>query len=624
MAATDYKQRGSGHAVIYAELAAYVGRLAPTIEITTPQSNDEDPVVVGMAAMVGDEVCRVTSVTDLTIGVDRGCADTIPEVHEEGTPVWFFTNELGSDRLTYTPGETVGVKLLSYTSSGEVPTDYAPPHAVTFNWRHARPYPPANVKCKGEAWFERRFDMGEIDVELPLTWAHRDRVLQVDQLIGHTASSIGPESGVTYTALIHNDSGVLLRTVEGVTLSPWSYTRTMAAADFGSSAGTVHGTITLKAVRGTLDSLASYVIDFSTTLNADGPIGINRAIPFTHSAMGSVAVITTSDSSLVIESVDGGFAFTQTGLGQRLTSWPQYRAVRADGRYVSIFGESVERVSVSEFPVVIGDFGTIGTATAQTFDRTNTPIALSHDGGKFVLLTTPNLIWHSTDGDVWASAGSVSGFPALFSDSFITDIYGSRFASNWLGAYLRKVGSRWFLTIAAGTFYTDNPDATGVWTQCAVTGGWMLNGYTTPSFGGRLYSYATKTDGGVAKSAILASADGGLNWSSVYEWLPSTAAYRNLNIIGGKLVMVGDIGLAKSLVSTDGDNWNQVANNLAYCNGVVYGVMFGSRLALRGRVVGSTAEAIVLTEDGITFTPASLDVVTATGLGNNLGNSLGG
>lgn len=61
--------------------------------------------------------------------------------------------------------------------------------------------------------------------EFSLSWHHRDRVLQADQLVDASMGSIGPEPGTTYTARVHLN-GVLVETVAGIaggTLENYSY-----------------------------------------------------------------------------------------------------------------------------------------------------------------------------------------------------------------------------------------------------------------------------------------------------------------------------------------------------------------------------------------------------------------
>jgi hypothetical protein len=53
--------------------------------------------------------------------------------------------------------------------------------------------------------------------ELVLAWAHRDRILQDDQIIDTNEASIGPEPGTTYTLRLYDENDVLRRTETGLT-----------------------------------------------------------------------------------------------------------------------------------------------------------------------------------------------------------------------------------------------------------------------------------------------------------------------------------------------------------------------------------------------------------------------
>ncbi|AKO44345.1 hypothetical protein RZ60_05820 [[Haemophilus] ducreyi] len=56
-----------------------------------------------------------------------------------------------------------------------------------------RPYPPANVKVDG-VFVDKIADSSAFT----LTWAHRDRDIQADQLISHTEDSTALGKGVSY------------------------------------------------------------------------------------------------------------------------------------------------------------------------------------------------------------------------------------------------------------------------------------------------------------------------------------------------------------------------------------------------------------------------------------------
>jgi len=161
-----------------------------------------------------------------TLTVARGCIDTIPTPHSVGDTIWFQTHSPTTDFRDYATGEDVEVKLLTRTSSQQLDASLAPVDTVTIAARQARPYPPGNVLVNTVGFCNPHVISGDIT----LTWAHRDRIVQGNVLLDHSAASTGPETGVTYTVRVY-DGTTLLRTVTGITGTTLVYDTTMAAAD---------------------------------------------------------------------------------------------------------------------------------------------------------------------------------------------------------------------------------------------------------------------------------------------------------------------------------------------------------------------------------------------------------
>lgn len=155
-----------------------------------------DRVDIGSAALWGDELVRVDALDPGTGAVEfgRGCGDTVPQQHEPGERVFFFDGWSASDRITYATSESVEAKLLTRTGSQELPESAADTLSVVLDKRAARPYPPGLFRINGQADPAAAFGP-----TLTLTWAHRDRLLQADQLVDQEQASIGPEPGTTYT-----------------------------------------------------------------------------------------------------------------------------------------------------------------------------------------------------------------------------------------------------------------------------------------------------------------------------------------------------------------------------------------------------------------------------------------
>lgn len=116
-------------------------------------------------------------------------------------------------------GEAVEVRILPSTSKGRLELAAAPINTITTVGRMMRPYPPGNVQVNGSRW---PVSIGATD-ELEITWAHRDRRLQTVSLNRQDEGNIGPEVGTTYTLRIYGETGILLRTVTGLTGTRYTY-----------------------------------------------------------------------------------------------------------------------------------------------------------------------------------------------------------------------------------------------------------------------------------------------------------------------------------------------------------------------------------------------------------------
>lgn len=259
MAASDYEVRTKGTACPIGYLASAIGPSDTVISISSFMDVEgiASDLVIGMGLLINGEIMRLDSNTLPDLTVARGCADTIPSTtqHAAGSIVWFFSRDLASDNREYAATETVGVKLLPYTNSGgSVPISYAEPHTLNFNWRHARPYPPGNFMCNAQPWHAGVRYINPSDVALTFTWAHRDRITQADQLVGHSESSVGPEVGTTYVARVYDAFDNQVREVTGIVGTTWDYTRTMALMDIVDGAAYID----IYSVRDTLESWQGY------------------------------------------------------------------------------------------------------------------------------------------------------------------------------------------------------------------------------------------------------------------------------------------------------------------------------------------------------------------------------
>ncbi len=189
--------------------------------------------VPGMVAMIGDEQIGVMLVDEETgeATVKRGVADTLPRAHNIDDTVWLVDDDIASDYREYMDGEAVKAKPLPRTTTAVLDIAEATELSVTVDQRIVRPYPPGNLKVDDVSVY----DLPDSEDEYPeplLTWTHRDRILQADQVVGHTEASIGPEPGVTYQIDVYEESGVyLLSSHPLISGTSWTYTTDLQYED---------------------------------------------------------------------------------------------------------------------------------------------------------------------------------------------------------------------------------------------------------------------------------------------------------------------------------------------------------------------------------------------------------
>ncbi|MDR2186849.1 MAG: phage tail protein [Azonexus sp.] len=181
----------------------------------------------GQAVLIDNEIMRLVAwnAATRTGTVARGCVDTVPAAHAAATRVWFLD---ASPEITtaYTAGTTVQTRLIPSTSQARLDPALAAIDSLAVAARQARPYPPGRVRINGQAY------PASVTGEITVTWAHRDRLLQADQLIDSDQGNIGPEPGVTYRLRIYNGS-TLVRTYSGLTGASQTYLTADETADGG-------------------------------------------------------------------------------------------------------------------------------------------------------------------------------------------------------------------------------------------------------------------------------------------------------------------------------------------------------------------------------------------------------
>lgn len=229
---------GTGDFVPLGELTGTINYL--DTEITLYKGSELDDIEFPCAAYIGEEIVMIKNVTlggsseEAVLTVERGIYDTIPARHFGGDICWFYEDSIGSNYTEYVGGDVIDGKELPWTfSGGRLPLNDAPIDTVKMNWRFSRPYAPGHVMLNSTArWYQSQV-MNRNQPALNISWTHRDRPAQSDQMISHEVGNIGPERGSTYTARVYNDKGDLIRDESGINGTSWNYLWSQAMSDLG-------------------------------------------------------------------------------------------------------------------------------------------------------------------------------------------------------------------------------------------------------------------------------------------------------------------------------------------------------------------------------------------------------
>lgn len=181
---------------------------------------DIDAIRTGSYALIGDELVRVDTVGTTSVTVGRGVLDSVPRAHASGARILFADDTFETDGVEYVAGESASLRLLPTTGLGTLPLGSAPIQSVSMARRQFRPYPPGNFRINGAAYPEAIRG----DVNIAVTWAHRDRLQQTATIIDTTAGSIGPEAGTTYTVRLLRGNGTVVLSETGLTGTSHTFT----------------------------------------------------------------------------------------------------------------------------------------------------------------------------------------------------------------------------------------------------------------------------------------------------------------------------------------------------------------------------------------------------------------
>lgn len=263
--AEDFIQRGSESWAPMVVLSAAAGAYSDTLSFSS--STDIGLAAVGTFMQMGNEIVAVDAITldetglAGTLTVTRGCIDTIPAAHASGTKCYFMGDALGHDAREYALGESADVKIITRTSSAELDLSLAPTDTINVVARQGKPYPPGAVfvaDTSSGVWTQA-FDNPVITGDFSIQWAHRDRLSQQDQIVGHWEPNVGPEAGTTYNLRFYNSSNTLLRNITGITANNRSFD-----SSYTDLVGNLR--VELESVRAGYVSFQKYSFTFSRTL----------------------------------------------------------------------------------------------------------------------------------------------------------------------------------------------------------------------------------------------------------------------------------------------------------------------------------------------------------------------
>ena len=358
-------------------------------------TGDLSLVLAGTAAMLGTgataEIVRIDSVTGQTLVVGRGCVDTTPRAWAAATVLWSFEDYALSDQEEYVSGETVSVRYITQSPQGALAAGSAPVGTVTMTGRQARPYPPGRPLLNGVAY------PATITGATTISWAHRDRVGQVEKLIDATDSSYGPEAGTTYSLRIYGTANAVIKSVDGITTTSYVWSdysaSTVALLHFNGANGSTTFTdesgstwtavanaqlSTAQAKFGTasllLDGATDYISRSGAALAAaTGDFTIESWVYLTAGNTGDRVIVATGNASacLTIGLLGNKFVCTAYAVGYDATSvtsiptgqWVHLAAARS-GTTLRLFINGVVDVTAtvsrsysSGGPMVIGGQG---------------------------------------------------------------------------------------------------------------------------------------------------------------------------------------------------------------------------------------------------------------------------
>lgn len=184
---------------------------------------------IGNYLIINDEYMRldVINLIDNEIEVARGVIDTVPQVHDADSTIFFAEGFGAIDGKTYLYNDVLDAKVITVTPSDVLDDSLAPVDQLLIEARQNLPYPPAKIRINGE------YNPATVTGEITITWAHRNRLQQTVSLLAQDDDSVTPESGVTYTIVFYSIDLMTSRSVTGLTGTSYTYPIEEEMVDFG-------------------------------------------------------------------------------------------------------------------------------------------------------------------------------------------------------------------------------------------------------------------------------------------------------------------------------------------------------------------------------------------------------
>ena len=222
---------------------------------TGPVPNVGDFIVIGGGDDTVSEIATVLAISPGAWTLKRGALDTIPKPWIDGTQVWVIPVEsVVPDQTVRSVGEVVSYWPQGRTTLGVLDLALTPEETVTLSNRAYKPLRPANVTVNGVAF-------GTVNAtaatNITVTWANRNRLLEVTQVMSWTDATVTPESGQTTTIYLYDSAGTLITSFTGLT----GTTYTFAKSAFGAISS---GHLKIVSVRAGIESLQG--MDFLLTI----------------------------------------------------------------------------------------------------------------------------------------------------------------------------------------------------------------------------------------------------------------------------------------------------------------------------------------------------------------------